>query len=99
MRIVNHDNIIKLFSVYESEKFIHLVQEYLSGGELYMSVNGLKTYSEKNVADIMHGFISALDYLHDRKITHWDLKPENLILSEEDVKNVKIADFGLATLC
>lgn len=40
--------------------------------------------------------LSGVDYLHTRGVAHRDLKPENLLLDEHD--NVKISDFGMATM-
>lgn len=40
--------------------------------------------------------LSAVDYLHKRGVAHRDIKPENLLLDEKD--NIKVSDFGLATI-
>ena len=47
----------------------------------------------------MRNFVSALQYLHSKNIVHRDLKPENLLLSSaKNNSDLKIADFGLATV-
>ena len=56
-------------------------------------------YKESDARPVMRNFISALEYLHSKNIVHRDLKPENLLLaSKENNWDLKIADFGLATV-
>src|SRR6266568_3780633 len=45
---------------------------------------------------VMHGVLQALDYAHRHAIVHRDMKPENVLLSDEG--DVKVADFGIARL-
>lgn len=40
--------------------------------------------------------LAGVQYLHSRGIAHRDLKPENLLLDDRD--NIKISDFGMATV-
>lgn len=40
--------------------------------------------------------MDGVNYLHSRGVAHRDLKPENLLLDEHD--NLKISDFGMATM-
>lgn len=40
--------------------------------------------------------IAGVQYLHQRGVAHRDLKPENLLLDDND--NIKISDFGMATM-
>ncbi|CDW82463.1 protein kinase domain containing protein [Stylonychia lemnae] len=98
LRQIQHDHIIKLYEVYESDKYIHLVFEYLEGGELFERIKSKGLYQEKDAINVMRNLLQALDYLHQRGIVHRDLKPENLILASKDNDyNLKIADFGLAS--
>jgi serine/threonine-protein kinase len=45
---------------------------------------------------VMHGVLQALDYAHKHAIVHRDMKPENVLLSDDGM--VKVADFGIARL-
>lgn len=97
MRALDHENIIKLFEVYESEQNVHLILEYLQGGELFQRIKNKGSYSEKDAATALRSILQALDHMHSRGVVHRDLKPENLILASLDSNfEVKIADFGLA---
>lgn len=43
-----------------------------------------------------HQLMNGVEYLHNKGVAHRDLKPENLLLDERD--NLKISDFGMATM-
>ena len=97
MRKISHPNIIKLYEVYESTKYIHLLLPFLAGGELFKSIKKKGLYKESDAVQVMSKFLSALAYLHENLIVHRDLKPENLILtSNQNAYDILIADFGLA---
>ena len=95
---MKHPNVIELYEVYESSKYIHLLLPYLEGGELFERIKAKGLYKESDARKVMYNFISALKYLSENKVVHRDLKPENLILATKgDDYDVKIADFGLAS--
>lgn len=98
LRELNHKNIIKLYEVYESDRYIHLILEYLDGGELFNRLKHKGQYQEKDAIFVMKNLLEALNFQHNNGIIHRDLKPENLILaSKNDDHSIKIADFGLAS--
>jgi len=98
MRKLSHDNIIKLYEIYENDHAIFLIVELLRGGELFERIVKKGQYNEKDTCTLMKKLLSSLNYLHERGIMHRDLKPENLILKDNDNDwDIKIADFGLAT--
>ena len=98
MRKLQHESIISLEEIHESENHIHLVLEVLHGGELFERVIKKGLYSEQDACILMKRLLTALEYMHTKGIMHRDMKPENLILKENSNDwNVKIADFGLAT--
>jgi serine/threonine protein kinase len=57
LRCINHEHIIKLYEVYESDKYIHLVFEYLEGGELFERIKSKGLYHEKDAIDLMRNLL------------------------------------------
>lgn len=50
---MDHPNIVKLYEVYEDNKYLHLVMEYCSGGELFDRIATVGRYSEVEAANII----------------------------------------------
>ena len=98
MRHLNHDNTIKLFEVYETEKSIYLVLDLIHGKSLYDFLKAFKFEpgnTEIRAFNMMRSILDALAYLASKGIMHRDLKPDNILLDQNE--KVKIVDFGLAT--
>ena len=53
--------------------------------------------SEDDVKRIMRQVLAGLAFMHAQGIVHFDLKPQNLLLSDDSCRTIKIADFGFAT--
>jgi len=100
MQQVAHPNIIKLRQVFENEKkYVYLVMELVTGGELFDRIVDKSQYGEKDAALLTKKMVDALKYLHERKIAHRDLKPENILLANQmSDTDVKLADFGLSRM-
>ncbi|ETO04605.1 hypothetical protein RFI_32791 [Reticulomyxa filosa] len=102
MRIVHHDNIVKLHNVFDSKSKMCLVLDLLDGGELFDRIIEQGHFTEKNAAHCFGQLVMALDYLHQRQIAHRDLKvykqtkhfqPENLLFTKKCAdKNVYVAE-------
>lgn len=95
-KALNHENIIKYYSSFQQLDKYFIMLEYASGGELF---DRIEPDFGMNI-DLAHKYfcqlINGVEYLHSKGIVHRDLKPENLLLNDFD--QIKIADFGLATL-
>lgn len=98
MRQIKHPYIIKLHEVYETNKNLHLILEYLDGGDLIGNLQAQQVFPETEAIQILRNILEAMEYLHAKKIVHRDLKPDNLILASRDNNcDLRIADFGLAS--
>lgn len=96
LRQLDHPNIVKLFKVYETKEAIHLVLEYLKGGDGLKKLQKLKKFDEKAALKFTYSLISALDYLHSQNIVHRDIKLENIVYINDFSDDFKLVDFGLA---
>ena len=97
LKIVRHNNIIKLYEVMETPKNIYLVMEYCDGGELFDYIVSKQHLSEKQACVFFQEIIDALTYLHSQNIVHRDVKPENILLESFGKKmTCKLIDFGIS---
>lgn len=78
----------------ETDKYIGIIIEYASGGELFDHILAHRYLREKDAAKLFAQLVSGVSYLHAKKIVHRDLKLENLLLDRN--RNVIITDFGFA---
>jgi len=100
---MDHPNIIKLYEVFEDKRFVYLVMEECTGGELFDKIidrlQNDSIFTEKEAAKIFKQMMMAIAYCHKEGICHRDLKPENLLLlNKKDDTNIKIIDFGLSNI-
>ncbi|KAJ3270134.1 Map microtubule affinity-regulating kinase [Terramyces sp. JEL0728] len=89
----DHPNIIKTYKIIDSEEEAYIIMEYASGGELMDYVVSKKHLEEVEARKLFRQLVSAVDYCHESKVVHRDLKLENILLNEAG--SVLVSDFGL----
>ena len=94
-------SIVQLYDVYEEAEQVSLVLEFMRGGELFDRIMDMPDFTEKDARDCVRCMLEALSYMHERRVAHRDLNPENILLvSDEDAcLIVKVADFGFSKKC
>ncbi|XP_048649353.1 death-associated protein kinase 2 isoform X2 [Marmota marmota marmota] len=98
LRQVLHPNIITLHDVYENRTDVVLILELVSGGELFDFLAQKESLSEEEATSFIKQILDGVNYLHTKKIAHFDLKPENIMLLDKNIPipHIKLIDFGLA---
>ena len=108
---IDHPYIIKLYEIKQTINNYFLIFDYCNGGDLnhclekYKKKNK-KPFTQEIVQHLMNQIVNGLQYLHNSKILHRDIKSDNILVhfkSKEDLQNlnllnadIKIIDFGFA---
>ena len=97
LKQLKHENIVRFFGFKETNNQLLIKMEYIKYGTLSRWMKDHHKISESDASIILGKVISAVEYLHSKQICHRDIKPENIMISKEnDLKSIKIIDFGLS---
>lgn len=96
LRKLNHPRIVRLKGFYEDDEFYYLLMEFVSGGDLMDFVAAHGSVGEDAGREITRQVLEGVKYIHSKGISHRDLKPDNILIEQDDPVLVKITDFGLA---
>lgn len=92
LKRLSHPNIVTLEEVLQNDKYIGIVLEYASGGELFDYILQHRYLKDSLACRLFSQLVSGVHYMHTKGIVHRDLKLENLLLDKH--KNIIITDFG-----
>ncbi|QJA09220.1 Stk1 family PASTA domain-containing Ser/Thr kinase [Romboutsia sp. CE17] len=92
---LSHPNIVNVYDVGEDGKVHYIVMEYIDGQNLKDIIKNEGTLDEYTALDITKQIAMALSAAHKKGIVHRDIKPHNILISNEG-RIVKVADFGIA---
>ncbi|HYY12644.1 MAG TPA: protein kinase [Kineosporiaceae bacterium] len=91
---LSHPGIVAVFDQGEDAGLLYLAMEYLAGRTLREVLDELGVLTPGEALDVLEPVLEALAAAHAAGIVHRDVKPENVILTDDG--RVKVADFGLA---
>ena len=94
---LKHENIVEVYEIVEAEEYAFVLMEFAEFGDVfeYIMNNGL--LSVESTLSVFAQVLSAVQYCHEHKIAHSDIKLENVLLSKNG--SAKLADFGFAKSC
>ncbi len=84
---INHDCLVKCFYILSDRHNYYFVLEFVGGGDLISLINKYNLNNDV-VKLLVAEMCIALNYLHQKKIIHKDIKPENILISDEVIKNL-----------
>ncbi|WP_372367832.1 protein kinase [Candidatus Uabimicrobium sp. HlEnr_7] len=91
---LNHPNIIQVYDVSQNGNKYFFSMEYAPGGSIQDLISGGRKLPLEKALPYFKDTLSGLEFAEKKQIIHCDIKPENLMLAEENI--VKIGDLGLA---
>ncbi|KEY74820.1 hypothetical protein S7711_06507 [Stachybotrys chartarum IBT 7711] len=94
-RRLRHHNIVRTFDMCEDSRHrCYQTMEFCPGGDMLMLLSSAGTLHPEEVGCFFKQLVQGVQYLHSMGVAHCDLKPDNLLLTQDGV--LKIADFGLS---
>lgn len=102
LKKLTHPNIMKIYEFYNTKTAYYIVEEYCKYGELFDQIK--QHFSEDQISFMIYQLLSAINYLHQKGITHRDIKLENILVSDIEIHPItnekyywiKLIDFGAA---
>jgi serine/threonine protein kinase len=91
---LQHDNIVKVFQVFEDNDTAYMAMEYIDGPDLLETVEGTApALSPEQIRTILEQMLDAVGHVHQQGVLHRDISPDNILLDRNTGRPVLI-DFG-----
>ena len=95
LKILKHRNIVTLYEIYESNKYIYLITEYCSGKDLIEKIIRKKRFNEEEALLIFFQLLDAFTYMHKMNICHRNIRTEHILFDKNN--RPKIVGFGYSS--
>jgi serine/threonine protein kinase len=92
---LSHPNIVPIYSVDERDGIVYFVMAFIDGENLAVRLHRIGALDPDDARRIMLEVSHALSYAHERGVVHRDIKPDNILIQQEDGR-VMVTDFGIA---
>jgi len=93
---LSHTNIVNIYDVGLENNINFIVMEYIKGKTLKQIIKENVRLNSLNTVNIAFQIAKALQYAHKNNIIHRDIKPDNILITEDNI--VKLTDFGIAKI-
>lgn len=90
----NHPHVVAFYHHFNDEQSLYLVMEFCPAGSLDERLLDEDSFAEEQVFEWGLELCETLAFVHEKKIVHHDIKPQNILFAEDDT--IKLGDFGMA---
>lgn len=91
---LSHPGIVTIYDIGEEDGLYFIVFEYVAGMTLKEYIRRFAPVSPEKAVEMMEAIASAIAHAHEHGIVHRDIKPHNILVTDEG--DVKVTDFGIA---
>lgn len=97
LHMLNHQNIVQIYDIFDTSSKTYVIMEYLAGGELLDMITENDHLAERSAKHVIREVLESVRYLHSIGVVHRDVKPENILcVNRSWPLRVKLTDFGLS---
>lgn len=98
LNVINHPNIPKVISKFETPDKLYIVMENIKDGELFGYLIDSDKLPFEEATYVIHKLLTIVKYLDELKIMHRDIKTENMLIKKKRglISKIYLIDFGLA---
>lgn len=93
---INHPFIVYMDGFTQDNRYLYLVLEFVSGGELFTYLRGVGRFEPPQACFYAAQVCMMFEFLHSKNVIYRDLKPENLLIAVDGY--MKLTDFGFAKI-
>lgn len=94
LQMIHHPFLVNLYYAFQTETKLYFILDFVNGGEMFFHLQRDKRFDNERVQFYGAEILLALEHLHNNGIIYRDLKPENLLLTNDG--HVVVTDFGLS---
>lgn len=91
---LSHTNIVSIYDVGKDEETEYIVMEYVEGKNLKEIIRDYAPLSTEQTVELGIQIAEAIHHAHEHQIIHRDIKPHNILVTEDG--RIKVTDFGIA---
>ncbi|KAL7717811.1 non-specific serine/threonine protein kinase [Entamoeba marina] len=98
LKKLHHNNIVEFHDFFQTDGHMFVVMECIDGKSLETVLDEGISLSDQDIMSVIEQLVRVVVYLHENDVVHRDLKPDNIILTNDSPPQIKLMDFGLGRL-